>query len=278
MIKANNANSAGRKQMVCDNYFQYFSSDPSDDVDSYEAQVWSSYLTLEPDPQQKFKNPVEICRRDDISYVFPIASSCLFHSIPLRLFVDEENASLRSFLRSQNIKFIDIKRNFKSSNDERFAVYNSAIKYLHDDQILILCDCSDVFLKRNPFDYFDKFDGIVIGEDLEETPFIKQNKNLIDDYKKISRQKLMGRKEIQIINQGFMANAGVIGGRVKYLRPLLEMVSNYLYQWKELNLNLNMAAVNLAINQMDCSIRVGKPFTSGFKKFEIDSSYYVVHK
>jgi len=242
------------------------------------GQVWTSYLTRYPDPQANFKTAKQLCRKDDLSYVFPLLSSCLFHDLPLTIFSDAPNPNIAHKLKPVNVAFKMIERTVNSANDERFYAYRDAVAELSDDQILLLSDCSDVYIKRDPFEYLDQAPGLVIGEDIEGTPLIAQNQYLMTKYKAIAAKGLLRQSDIEVVNRGFLVNAGVIGGRVKYLKELLAVTCAYLEKWRCLDENLNMPAVNLAVNQMAFPVWVGKPFTSGFKQFEIESSYYVVHK
>lgn len=247
-------------------------------ADQIVGTVWSTYLTKYPDPQREFKSPSQICRKDDISYILPIASSCHFFDLPLRIFIDEPNSSVLKFLEGKNISLAEINRTVVSSNDERFFIYREQISHLDDDELILFADCSDVYFKRNPFDYLAKAPGIVFGEDVENTPMIGQNKYLVDKYRELARERQLSKSDISLIQTGFLVNAGVIGGKVKWLKQFLDFTCDYLVKWSHLEKNFNMPAVNLAANKLTFPVWVGKPFTSGFKKFEIDSAYYVVHK
>jgi predicted O-linked N-acetylglucosamine transferase (SPINDLY family) len=240
--------------------------------------VWSSYLTQFPDPQSAFKTPTQKCRRDDISYVFPIAASCHFHGLPLTIFTDEPNLSVQGYLDDKKIVLELVDRTISSANDERFFIYRERIRALNDDELVLITDCSDVYFKRNPFEYLANVPGLIFGEDIEATPIIGQNSYLVDKYNELMQEGLLTKSDVDIVQGGFLVNAGVFGGKVKLVKPLLEAICGYLEKWAHLDRNFNMPAVNLAANRMNCPVWVGKPFTSGFKKFEVDSSYYVVHK
>lgn len=240
--------------------------------------VWTSYFTDVPDAELLQRPPYQRCEKGDVSYLFTIASSCYYHKLPLKVFVDEKHLEIEAKLKEKGFHVQATERNVRSAKDQRFFSYLKAISQLKDDDLLIIVDCSDVLIKRDPFPYLAKIPGLIFGEDIQETPAIVQNKPIVEKFKLLLANKMLTPKDIDIVNKGFLVNGGVLAGRVCHIKICLQMICSYLSAWQGLSQTLYMPAINLVANQIELPVWVGKPFSSSFKSSELSSSYYVVHR
>jgi hypothetical protein len=74
-----------------------------------------------------------------------------------------------------------------------------------------------------------------------------------------------------------LMNAGVIGGQYGLVRIFLNVLSSVITTLDS-QANNNMMAVHYVAYKLGLRTSIGYPLTSTFKRFEINSDAYIVHK
>jgi hypothetical protein len=230
-----------------------------------DGWVWTSCFSDAPDPELRQKSPHQKCDEDEVTYFFNVASSCYYHGLPLKVFVDEKHLKPKKRLNEKGFHIETSERNIKSAKDQSFFSYLKAISQLNDDDLLLVVDCSNVLIKRDPFPFLSNAPGLVLGEDINAPPAMAQNKPLVEKFKLLAANKMLSPRDIDTVNRGFLVNGDVIAGRACHIKICLELVCSYLTAWQSLSETLYMPAINLVANQIDLPVWVGEPFSSIFQ-------------
>ena len=262
-----------------------------------EKIILSTYFTSKKDPQRE-----SYTTNDDFNYIKKFYESVIkmdFHAV---IFYDTLSEDFLQKYSCENIKFLKVKLGPYSLNDERYYIYYEFIQTFNPTTIIVE-DVNDVvFLKPDVFEYI-KNNTLSICKD--ET-FIYDNRWIQNKIKILPFS--LDRKKYSFWNMP-VVNAGVIGGEFTIIKNFLQNLI-YLFEKTENDLNNNMVCVNIVFHdlywlsyansfQFKCShifnknqtkniantkgihiksFNLGFPFTTAYKKEEMDSKAYIKHK
>jgi hypothetical protein len=239
--------------------------------------VLTSYFTSSPDPQRTDQSGRQLHTvTDSFDYIYPWYVSMCHANLVGIIFHDSLSESFVNKFSTPNICFCKVKLGNYSVNDERFLVYNSFLEKNEFSKVL-MTDVSDVFIKRDPFPLFAEANTLYIGSDDPTSSTIQSNSWALTKSAIMAKE---GKGKIDL-NHDFLKmklmNAGVIGGQYGLVRIFLNVLSSVI-KTLDSQANNNMMAVHYVAYKLGLRTSIGYPLTSTFKRFEINSDAYIVHK
>jgi hypothetical protein len=239
--------------------------------------VLTSYFTSRPDPQRTNQSGQQHhTLTDSFDYIYPWYVSMRHANLVGIIFHDSLSESFISKFSTPNIYFCKVKLGNYSVNDERFLIYNSFLGKNEFSKVL-MTDISDVFIKRNPFPLFSEAHTLYLGSDDPTSSTIQSNSWALTKSAIMAKE---GKGQINLNHNFFnmkLMNAGVIGGHYGLVRIFLTALSSLL-KTLDSQTNNNMMAVHYVTHKLGLRTKIGYPLTSTFKRFEINSDAYIVHK
>lgn len=213
-------------------------------------------------------------KQNSIEYIKPLYYSILNLGLESRIFYDNLSDEFITEYETDKIKFIKVEPSDYSNNDWRFFCYRNFLEENKFDSVF-LCDGSDVTVVKDPSSIIQKDYDLFVCKDsilLSEFPYMSIHKKAgWNDYMMF----LLSEPRWALINMG------VIGGNY-------ENILNFLNKFCETRIALGNPDFNadMWIGQYvfrsllkDKKTMIGEPFTSRFKKYEIDrKDVYFIHK
>ena len=243
--------------------------------------VITSYFSSKANPQITPEGEI-FAPKNSIAYIYPWYVS--MSHLGLNGVIVHDGLS-EEFIRkysSQKIGFHYYEPKAYSLNDERFFGFVEVINRYEPDNVL-LTDASDLFIKKDPFEFILSQKKLCFGSDMDSLPRIKDNSWCLNRAIRFvelileKRLTLSPLSEFKTFGIFKYVNAGVIGGSSDLVRPLLDDLVK-LFSGLNSDENFNMIALNYLLWHQKIDFFSGQPLTSPFKKYELDGDYYIVHK
>lgn len=173
-----------------------------------------------------------------------------------------------------DIKFINI--NFHgiryTINDYRYFLYLNYLKENDNYDLVLMADISDVRYGRDPFEFFlQREERLFTNEENDWEVYVPwMRKKHYDCYGKDAR---WGPECIRTAMLGigngdyFLANAGIFGGYIEYIKLVLEEMVELLNELKEPKCNANMIVFGGVMHQYwkDDLVLTGPPLHAPFR-------------
>jgi hypothetical protein len=214
--------------------------------------------------------------QNDITYIKPWYYSVKSLGLNGFIFYDNLTDEFIEEYTTENIKFIKVNPSDYSNNDWRFFCYRNFLEENNFDNVF-LSDGSDVTIVKDPSLIIDEFPNIdlFVCKDsikLNEFPYM-------DLHEKLNWDNLVWF----LINQNRLdlINMGVVGGSYK---NILHFLNNFCDTRLKLGIpdfNSDMFIGQYVFRHLlsNKNLLIGEPFTSKFKKYEIDrKDVYFIHK
>lgn len=214
--------------------------------------------------------------QNDFKYIEPWYNSVNSLGLDGRIFCDNLSEEFISKYTTDKIKFIKISDFDYSNNDWRFFCYRDFLDNNKFDSVF-LTDASDVTVVKDPSCIIDKFKEIdfFICKDsimLNEFPYLELHKQAKwDDYVWFS----MLHNRLELINMG------VIGASYSNILEFLNKFCEIRIKLGNPDFNSDMWIGQYVFRSClnNKKLLIGEPFTSIFKKYEIDrKDVYFIHK
>jgi hypothetical protein len=234
--------------------------------------IITSYFTSKADPQ----NPNVHAPNNTISYIYNWYISTLYLDLNAIIIHDQLSDEFILQYERPNIKFYQHTPGRFSLNDERFIALNNLIKSNNFAKVLIT-DGNDVTIKKNPFEFITNPNMLYFGSDESAYPTIKDNSwcmHKLSQFIKDANGTL--HMDRSILDFEYV-NAGVIGGAAELMGAFTESISE-IFNKLGTNNNHNMIATNYLLWLTSIAHHKGAPLTSNFKKYELASDNFIVHK
>lgn len=214
--------------------------------------------------------------QNDISYIAPWYNSINELNLNGVVFYDNLSDDFISQYSTDKIKFVKVDQSDYSNNDWRFFCYKNYLQENKFDSVF-LSDGSDVTVVQDPSKIIQNFP--------EKDLFICKDSILLSEfpYSTLHKKASWDNYMYFLLNESRLAliNMGVIGGSY-------ENIINFLNKFCETRIQLGSPEFNsdMWIGQYvfrhllsDKNLMIGEPFTSKFKKYEIDrKDVYFIHK
>lgn len=226
--------------------------------------------------------------QNDINYIMPWYSS--IHALGLNgiVFYDNLTTEFVEKYENKNIKFYKAEEskyqtyhwlnNPRSNHDWRWFVYRDYLKN-HTYDSVFFTDSSDVYVIKNPNKIIEDYptvDLFVCKDNIKlcHFPYLDVHKQAKwDNYSFFAMEHLKG--QIDLINMG------VIGGKYEQTINFLDKFCLTRSKMGNINFSADMWIGQYVFRHLlaDKKILIGEPFTSKFKKYEIDrKDVYFIHK
>jgi hypothetical protein len=214
--------------------------------------------------------------QNDFSYIEKWYNSINELSLQARIFCDNLSDDFIDKHTTDLIKFIKVDTSEYSNNDWRFFCYQKFLEKNKFDNIF-LTDGSDVTVVQDPnkiiedfpeIDFFICKDSILLSEFPYSTLHKKAN---WENYMYF----LLNESRLPLINMG------VIGGNYNNILNFLNKFCDTRVKLGSPEFNSDMWIGQYVFRHLlsDKSLLIGDPFTSKFKKYEIDrKDIYFIHK
>jgi hypothetical protein len=238
--------------------------------------VFTTYFSSKDNPQKSASGSYNRAPKNNISYIYAWYVSVMHLGLNGVIIHDGLSDDFVNKYTCPNLIFIKYELGGLSINDERYFALFEILKNNNFKKVMIT-DGSDVFFKKNPFEFIDDMSILYFGSDIDETPRIKNNIWCLS--KASDLQKKSG--QIMKIDESFLdfefVNAGVVGGSYEKVKLFMEKLVFFLSSINDGG-NHNMMAINYLLWKYQTPYFKGAPFTSPFKKYELHGDYFIVHK
>lgn len=214
--------------------------------------------------------------QNDFKYIEPWYNSVNSLGLEGRIFCDNLSEDFIKKYTTDKIQFVKISDFDYSNNDWRFFCYRD---FLEDNQFdsVFMTDASDVTVVKDPSNILSEFKEVdlFVCKDsimLNEFPYLEIHKQAKwDDYVWF----YMLQNKLELINMG------VIGGSYCNILEFLNKFCEVRIKLGNPNFNSDMWIGQYVFRSIlnDKKTLIGNPFTSNFKKYEIDrKDIYFIHK
>lgn len=243
--------------------------------------VITSYFSTKANPQITPEGEI-YAPKNSIAYIYPWYVSMSHLGLEGVIVHDGLSEDFVRRYRTPKIHFHYYRPKTFSLNDERFFGFMEVINEYKPDNIL-MTDASDLFIKKDPFEFILSQKKLCFGSDMPSTPRIKDNSwclNRAIKFVEIILEKRLTPlplSEFTTFGTFNYVNAGVIGGSSNLIKPLL---LDLLQLFNGLNSgeNFNMTALNFLLWHQKIDFFHGQPLTSPFKQYQLDGDFYIIHK
>lgn len=214
--------------------------------------------------------------QNDFKYIEPWYNSVNNLNLEGRIFYDNLSDDFLNQYTTDKIKFIKVNPSDYSNNDWRFFCYRNFLEENVFDSVF-LTDGSDVTVVKDPCKIMSSFpsNDLFVCKDsimLNEFPYLQiHQKAQWDDYVWFS----ICQNRLELINMG------VIGGDYKNIILFLNKFCETRIRLGDPSFNSDMWIGQYVFRKLldNKKILIGEPFTSNFKKYEIDrKDVYFIHK
>jgi hypothetical protein len=214
--------------------------------------------------------------QNDISYIEKWYNSIIELNLEARIFYDNLSDDFINQYTTDKIKFVKVEISEYSNNDWRFFCYKNYLENNKFDNIF-LTDSSDVIIVNDPtqiindnplIDFFICKDSILLSEFSYSTIHKKAN---WENYMYF----LLNESRLALINMG------VIGGNYDNILNFLNKFCDTRIKLENPDFNSDMWVGQYVFRHLlsNKNLMIGEPFTSKFKKYEVDrKDVYFIHK
>jgi hypothetical protein len=214
--------------------------------------------------------------QNDFKYIEPWYTSIDKLGLEGRVFYDNLSYDFVNKYTTDKIKFINVSPSDYSNNDWRFFCYRN---YLEENKFnnVFLTDGSDVTVAKDPSEIINNYPHIDLfackdSIMLNEFPYLQIHQQAQwENYTWFS----IHEKTLDLINMG------VIGGNYQNIRLFLNKFCETRIRLGYPDFNSDMWIGQYIFRNLlsDKKILIGQPFTSNFKKYEINrEDVYFIHK
>jgi hypothetical protein len=232
--------------------------------------IITSYFFSKPNPQSG-----KFVAGDSIEYIFPWISSVCFNKLQGIIIHDGLSDEFVNKHASNNVVFYKYQVGALSLNDERYVAVDEILRSYHFRRVLIT-DGSDLFIKKNPFEFMKDPTLLYFGSDMPSCELVRDNPWCMRKLQQLAAIK----SDMIDLEESFLrfkyVNAGVIGGWYEKMKAFVEGLALGLSGLNDGN--HNMMFMNYLLWKYGIPHFSGPPLTSPFKKYELDGNYYIVHK
>lgn len=214
--------------------------------------------------------------QNDFKYIQPWYESVNKLGLEGRIFCDNLSEDFISKFTTDKIKFINVEVSEYSNNDWRFFCYK---KFLEENKFdnVFLTDGSDVTIVKDPSAIFSDYKNIdfFVCKDsikLKDFPYITVHEK--SDWDLLSYFLICQ-------NHWDLINMGAIGASYKNIILFLEKFCKTRIELGNPDFNSDMWIGQYVFRLLlsDKNLLIGEPFTSEFKKYQIDrKDVYLIHK
>lgn len=230
--------------------------------------VLTSYFTSKKDPQRDRYRQIENFRLMQDWW-----ESLHEQDMEGIIFHDELSESFQEKYGSDQVAYEKVELGPRSTNDERFFVYQDWLNRHKNVDNILLTDLFDVEFHGNPFCLFssdhklycggeegDTFESRWMQEKLETLR--KHRPNLFFDYPYLN-----------------LLNPGLLGGERSVVLNVIEEMCKEMATLPE-DFNSNFVIFNIVAREMfdDDEIMYNRPLNSAWKQYESSGEFYVRHK
>lgn len=214
--------------------------------------------------------------QNDFQYIEPWYNSVNKLGLEGRIFYDNLSDEFLKQYTTDKIKFIKVSPSDYSNNDWRFFCYRNFLEENKFDSVF-LTDGSDVTVVQDPSGIISSFPDtdLFVCKDsimLNEFPYLQLHEQAEwEDYVWF----MICHHRLELINMG------VIGGNYENILLFLNKFCETRIRLGIPDFNSDMWIGQYVFRKLlaDKSILIGEPFTSIFKKYEIDrKDVYFIHK
>jgi hypothetical protein len=238
--------------------------------------VFTTYFTSKKNPQANTGESSLPAPKDNLSYIFPWYASINTLGINGVIIHDGLSESFIKKYEKNNIKFYYYDPIKYSLNDERYFALDEILSKYKFRKVL-MTDGNDLLIKKNPFEFFTNEDMLYFGADEEMRPKIKDNPWCINKLKNIIQIKGNQLKLDNSILDFEYVNAGVFGGSYTLVKEFNSVLVDFFNQLDDEG-NNNMMSINYLLWSGKINYFKGAPLTSPFKKYQLQSDYFIIHK
>lgn len=214
--------------------------------------------------------------QNDFKYIEPWYNSVNKLGLEGRIFYDNLSDDFLDKYTTEKIKFIKVEPSDYSNNDWRFFCYRNYLEENKFDNVF-LTDGSDVTVVKDPSKIITEFcntDFFVCKDSimLNEFPYLQVHEQANwESYTWFS----ICQNRLELINMG------VIGGNYENILVFLDKFCETRIRLGSPDFNSDMWTGQYIFRHLlsDKNLLIGEPFTSNFKKYEIDrKDVYFIHK
>lgn len=214
--------------------------------------------------------------QNDFKYIQPWYESVNRLGLQGRIFCDNLSEEFIEKYTTENIKFIKVYSSEYSNNDWRFFCYKNYLKLNKFDNVF-LTDGSDVTVVKDPCEIFADYSEIEL--------FVCKDSIKLKDFPYVQVHQQAGWDSLSYFlicqNHWDLINMGVIGGSYENINLFLEKFCDTRVKLGNPDFNSDMWIGQYVFRSLlsDKKVLIGEPFTSEFKKYQIDrKDVYFIHK
>lgn len=228
------------------------------------------------DPDLKGVETDGRAKQNDISYIGGFYESVKNIGLETRIFYDNLTPEFVQKYTTPKIQFIQVEDSSYSYNDYRFFCYRNYLE-THKFDSVFMTDSSDVAVVKDPAQILKEFpdtDYFVCKDSIKlfQFPYLKFHQQVgWENYMAF----FVNQYEWDLINMG------VIGGNYENIMLFLNTICRERIKIGTPAFNADIWTGNYTFRHLlsDKKLLIGEPFTSNFKKYEIErKDVYFVHK